>query len=61
MAGKELNIKVCSPFKLRSGLTGNYHAICHYSYNLPLATSVKRQNADRYSNDKIEIRNDLAL
>ena len=36
MAGKVLNIKVCSPLKLRSGLTGNYHAICHYSYNLPL-------------------------
>ncbi len=37
MAGKVLNIKVCSPLKLYSGLTGNYHAICHYSYNLPLA------------------------
>ena len=36
MAGKVLNIKVCSPLKLRSGLTGNYHAICHYLYNLPL-------------------------
>ena len=36
MAGKVLNIKVYSPLKLRSGLTGNYHAICHYSYNLPL-------------------------
>ena len=36
MAGKVLNIKVCSPLKLRSGLTGKYHAICHYSYNLPL-------------------------
>jgi len=22
--------------KLRSGLTGKYHANCHYSYNLPL-------------------------
>ena len=36
MAGKVLNIKVCSPLKQRSGLTGKYHAICHYSYNLPL-------------------------
>ena len=36
MAGKVLNIKVCSPLKLRSGLTENYHAICHYSYNLPV-------------------------
>jgi hypothetical protein len=39
MAGKVLNIKVCNPPKLRSGLTGNYYAICHYSYNLPLGTS----------------------
>jgi len=40
MAGDVQNIKVCSPPKLRSGLTGNYHAICHYSYNLPLPASV---------------------
>ena len=26
MAGKVLNIKVCSPLKLLSGLTGIYHA-----------------------------------
>lgn len=37
MAGKVLNIKFCSPFKLRSGLTRKYHAICHYSYNLPFS------------------------
>jgi hypothetical protein len=37
MAGDVVNIKGCSPLKLRSSLTGNYHAICHYSYNLPLA------------------------
>ncbi len=37
MAGDVVNIKVCSPLKLRSGLTGKYHAICHYSYNLPLS------------------------
>ena len=42
MAGKVLNFKVCSPLKLRSGLTGNYYAICHYSYNLPLAI-IKKQ------------------
>lgn len=36
MAGKVLNTKACSPLKLRCGLIGNYHAICHYSYNLPL-------------------------
>lgn len=41
MAGKVLNIKVCSPLKLRSGLTGKKPAICHYSYNLPLPTSLK--------------------
>jgi hypothetical protein len=35
MAGKVLNIKVCNPLKLHSGLTGKKPAICHYSYNLP--------------------------
>ena len=42
MAGDVVNFKVCSPLKLRSGLTGNYHAICHYSYNLPLAARLKK-------------------
>ena len=37
MAGDVVNIKICNPLKLRSGLTGKYHAICHYSYNLSLA------------------------
>lgn len=37
MAGDVFNIKVYSPLKLCSGLTGDYHAICHYSYNLSLA------------------------
>ena len=46
MAGKVLNIKVCNPLKLRSGLTGNYHAICHYSYNLPLC-GILRQRPER--------------
>jgi hypothetical protein len=41
MAGDVVNIKVCSPLKLRSGLTGKYHAICHYSYNLPLGLMLK--------------------
>jgi len=36
MAEDVLNIKVLIPLKLRSGLTGNYHATCHYSYILPL-------------------------
>ena len=42
MAGKVLNIKACSPLKLRSVLTGKKPAICHYSYNLPLAVSLKK-------------------
>ena len=41
MAGKVHNIMVCRPLKLYHGLTGKYHAICHYSYNLPLCTSKK--------------------
>ena len=45
MAGKVLNIKVSSPLKHRSGLTGKCHAICHYSYNLPLGASVKDDRA----------------
>ena len=44
MAGEVVNIKVCSPLKLRSVLTGNYHAICHYSYNLPLWASLKQRS-----------------
>ena len=39
MAGDVLNIKVCSPLKLHNGLTEKHHAICHYSYNLPLWAS----------------------
>jgi hypothetical protein len=45
MAGKVLNIKVFGPLKLRSGLTGKYHAICHYSYNLPLPPSQIKMRA----------------
>ncbi len=41
MADNVLNNKVCSPLKLLSGLTGNYHAIYHYSYNLPLSESTQ--------------------
>ncbi len=32
-----LNISIGNPLKLHHSLTGNYHAICHYSYNLPIA------------------------
>ncbi len=49
MAGKVLYIKVCNSLKLRSGLTGKYHAICHYSYNLPLAPILK---TDRYETNE---------
>ena len=42
MAGDVVNINLCSPLKLRRGLTGNYHAICHYSYNLPLFYKMAR-------------------
>ncbi len=44
MAGEVVNVKVCNPLKLRSGLTGKKPAICHYSYNLPLGNM---QKADR--------------
>ena len=33
-----------SPLKLRSGLTGKCHAICHYSYNLPLQAILNEMN-----------------
>ncbi len=46
MAGNLANIKVYSPLKLRSGLTGKCHAICHYSYNLPLPPSRKKESAE---------------
>ncbi len=42
MTGDVVNIKVCSPLKLRSGLIGKKPAICHYSYNLPLALIILR-------------------
>lgn len=36
MTENVLNIIAFCLLKLLSGLTGNYHAIRHYSYNLPL-------------------------
>jgi hypothetical protein len=48
MAGDVVNIKVCNPLKLHSGLTVNYHAICHYSYNLPLCVSLKTVQNERF-------------
>ena len=63
MAGKVLNIKVCNPLKLRSGLTEKKHAICHYSYNLPLyarqekhtAQTDKRTSIDRFKSIEVII------
>ncbi|WP_319231683.1 hypothetical protein [Draconibacterium orientale] len=54
MAGDVQNIKVCSPLKLRSGLTGKKHAICHYSYNLPLYASLKKNRHKMKLETKIE-------
>jgi hypothetical protein len=39
MAGKVLNINVCSPFKLHNGSTGKCHAICHIFLYATLAAS----------------------
>jgi hypothetical protein len=54
MAGDVVNIKVCSPLKLRSGLTGEKPAICHYSYNLPLVATLtdNRANFNRQTKQK---------
>lgn len=53
MAGDVVNINLCSPLKLRRGLTGNYHAICHYSYNLPLYASLKKHELTKtYHHEK---------
>ncbi len=46
MGGDVIDIKVCSPLKLRCDLIGDYHAICHYSYNLLLGCILKRRNID---------------
>jgi hypothetical protein len=46
MAGDVVYFKVCNPLKLHRGLTGNYHAICHYSYNLPLPASIKNDTTE---------------
>jgi len=46
MAGNVVIIKVGNPLKLRSGLTRKCHAICHYSYNLPLAGTEEEKNRE---------------
>jgi len=35
MAEHVQKMKVCSPLKFSYNLTGDYQAVCHYSYNLP--------------------------
>ncbi len=51
MAGKVLNMKVCSPLKMRSSLTGKCHEICHYSYNLPLGNiNAEPRHETNYNN-----------
>ncbi len=54
MADDVLNFKVCSPLKLRSCLTGKCHAICHYSYNLPLAVHMLERKPDQLNFTAIE-------
>ena len=63
MAGDVVNIKVCSPLKLCSGLTGNYHALCHYSYNLPLCAMVKKtlkQQITRQKRVTLHLKNNIS-
>ena len=55
MAGKVLNIKACSPLKLRSVLTGRKPAICHYSYNLPLGVVIKKRKENENRAKKMAI------
>jgi len=47
MAGKVLNIKVCSPLKLPSGFTDKNYAICHYSYNFYLQEKERDSKIDK--------------
>lgn len=54
MAGMVQNIKVFRPLKLRSGLTGNYNAICHYSYNLSLYARLKDRVTHKQTDYKFE-------
>ena len=61
MAGEVLNIKVCSPLKLHFGLTGKCHATCHYSYNLPLPASLKKNNREKNKKLNGSIRNKKIL
>jgi len=53
--GGSVNIEVCSPFKLHHCLTGNYDAIYHFTYNLPLFTLIVAQRLNRPSRSLIII------
>jgi hypothetical protein len=55
MEGDVKNIKFCSPLKQRSGLTGKCHAICHYSYNLPLPASLKDDTTRMNDRNKYKV------
>ena len=55
MAGDAVNIKVFSPLKQRSGFKGNYHAICHYSYNFLLAAIFQHVMKQYSRNDLMKI------
>lgn len=35
-------VKICRSLKLCSDLTGNHHALCHDSYNLPFMLDLSR-------------------
>lgn len=64
MAGDVVNIRVCSPLKLRSGLTGKNHAICHYPYNLPLCAinlAMQRQKNRRRKRKEKKMRKKLLV
>ena len=52
MVGNVVNIKVCSPLKLHSGLTGKNPAIYHYSYNFPFEGNVLTFNPGWDENGK---------
>jgi hypothetical protein len=49
MAGDVVNFKVCIPLILRSGLTGDDHATCHYSYNFPLCVILTTDHREKKS------------
>jgi hypothetical protein len=55
MSGKVLNIKVYNPLKLRSGLSGKHHAICHYSYNFSITAKQKKNDSAEINSFNLSI------